>query len=323
MIGGAPRELLLQLQSILADLYRTNDRALEVADRAGLAVGGIAQSPYPKSTWWGILREAVNQLALDKIIELARQDYPRHEGLRLAAAGALADVSGPEVEWLPPAVTNEVIIGADDLLPAAFLEVGGQIAKSVVRIALGRNSFGSGFLIAKDFVLTNHHVLPTLEVARDAVVELGCQETLEGVAIAGTPHATRADDLFVSDAADDWAVVRIDGIADCVPIALGADRVARVGERVYIIQHPGGGPKQVALGVNTVMFVDDRRIQYLTDTRPGSSGSPVFDRSWQLVGLHHSGGWLSDPGTKQRRFRNEGIAIGAVYRGLVAAKVVP
>src|SRR5215475_7188855 len=137
MAGGQRRELMLQLQSILADLYRTNDRALEVADRAGLEVGSIEQSARPKSTWWGILREAENQLLIDRVIEIARTDYPRHEGLRLAAAGAIADVSGPEVEdWPGEPPTDEVVIGRDNLLPAAFLEIGAQIARSVVRIAL-------------------------------------------------------------------------------------------------------------------------------------------------------------------------------------------
>lgn len=322
MVGGVPRrELMLQLQSILADLYRTNDRVLELADRAGLSPADIPQSPIPRSTWWGVLREAENQLLLDRIIELARQDYPRHEGLRLAATGAIADVSGSEVQdWKPPAKAEEVIIGTDDLLPAAFLEVGGQIAKSVVRIALAGGGYGSGFVIANNVVPTNHHVLPSMDDASGAMIELGVQDRLDGIAFPGSRHPTRPDMLFASDKADDWAVVRFDGPAGIAPIEL-ATATVRVGERVYIVQHPGGGPKQVALGDNIVMFVDDKRLQYLTDTHPGSSGSPVFDRNWKLVGLHHSGGWISEPGTKTRQFRNEGIAIAIVRQGLIDRQV--
>ena len=29
---------------------------------------------------------------------------------------------------------------------------------------------------------------------------------------------------------------------------------------------------------------------YLADTQPGSSGSPVLNRHWEVVALHHSGG---------------------------------
>ena len=40
--------------------------------------------------------------------------------------------------------------------------------------------------------------------------------------------------------------------------------------RVSSIQHPGGGPKQVAMYHNLVTYVGEGHIQYLTDTMPGS-----------------------------------------------------
>jgi hypothetical protein len=205
MGGAASRELRVQLQSILADLYPTNERALELAARAGLAIADIAQSPRPKTTWWAILEEADHQLLLERLIDLARADYPRHDGLRAAREGRIADVSGPDVEWAKP--PGEVIVDVDDLLPVAFLEVGAAIAHSVVRIGLGAKRYGTGFLIAPDRVLTNHHVLPDAEVAAGAVIEVGCQETLAGVAIAGTAYRTRPGDAFAADEADDWAII--------------------------------------------------------------------------------------------------------------------
>ena len=83
-----------------------------------------------------------------------------------------------------------------------------------------------------------------------------------------------------------------------------------------IIQHPGGGPKQIALYHNVVVFTDTLRVQYLTDTMPGSSGSPVFDSGWQLVAIHHAGGWLKQPGKSDTRFCNEGIAVNALVDGI-------
>jgi endonuclease G len=33
----------------------------------------------------------------------------------------------------------------------------------------------------------------------------------------------------------------------------------------------------------------DTRVRYVADTMHGSSGSPVFNRNWEIVALHHSG----------------------------------
>jgi V8-like Glu-specific endopeptidase len=90
---------------------------------------------------------------------------------------------------------------------------------------------------------------------------------------------------------------------------------------VNIIQHPGGGPKQIALYHNVVVSANVDRVQYLTDTMPGSSGSPVFDSAWQLVAIHHAGGWLKQPGSKEIRFCNEGIAVKVLADNLLRSRL--
>jgi len=101
------------------------------------------------------------------------------------------------------------------------------------------------------------------------------------------------------------------------------DAGVKVNDYVNIIQHPGGLPKQIALYHNIVTFVGGARVQYLTDTLPGSSGSPVFDSRWRVVALHHSGGYLTEPGSDRKRvfFRNEGIHINAILRGLAENRI--
>ena len=61
------------------------------------------------------------------------------------------------------------------------------------------------------------------------------------------------------------------------------------GEPVNIIQHPKGRQKEVVIYNNRVQIIYDDFIQYETDAEPGSSGSPIFNAQWQLVGIHHSG----------------------------------
>src|SRR4051794_13612949 len=102
-----------------------------------------------------------------------------------------------------------------------------------------------------------------------------------------------------------------------------AEIEVKVDDYVNIIQHPGGLPKQIALYHNLVVFVGGDRVQYLTDTLPGSSGSPVFDSRWRVVALHHKGGNVTEPGAKRKRvfFRNEGIHVRALLKGLAASRL--
>ncbi len=57
----------------------------------------------------------------------------------------------------------------------------------------------------------------------------------------------------------------------------------------FIIQHPCGDPQKVVLQDNWITYVapDHRRVQYLTNTEHGSSGSPVCNENWEVVALHH------------------------------------
>ena len=128
------------------------------------------------------------------------------------------------------------------------------------------------------------------------------------------------DELFKTSVEDDWSAVRVADRPSQQWGALGlAAADVKVGDRVNIIQHPNGLPKQISFYSNVVMYAGGNRVQYLTDTEPGSSGSPVFDHNWEVVALHHSGGWLPEPGstdTTRQFYRNEGILIDTVISGL-------
>ncbi|HFC11192.1 MAG TPA: serine protease [Anaerolineae bacterium] len=77
-------------------------------------------------------------------------------------------------------------------------------------------------------------------------------------------------------------------------------------DTIFILQHPRGKP--LKLNFNTIKDKNGNqtRIRYTTNTEPGSSGSPCFDRNWRLVALHHSGDPAFSP------VFNEGIPLQAI-----------
>jgi hypothetical protein len=103
-------------------------------------------------------------------------------------------------------------------------------------------------------------------------------------------------------------------------LLLGSRQIVR-GNRVNIIQHPRGQPQKVVVTLNYVVKdMSETRVHYLADTDHGSSGSPVFNKNWEVVALHHSGSpvpplQMSERMALQMRGKtqvNEGIPIRAI-----------
>lgn len=321
------RKGLTTLCDVLADLYPFRDDARRIAVTAGLRAAQIRFDDSALNTWFSVLHNAQLNDSVASVIGVALREYPKHELLRLAARGELSGVKGPEVdrdvEWQGPADpdTLERIIGRQSsLLPVSFLEIGAARARAVARVLRNDGDSGTGFLIHGDLLITNHHVLASAVEAAATVAQFNYQHTAAGLDAACEEFPLAPVEGFATSKEDDWTAVRVTGKPGA---RWGSNeltaRECRVGDRVSIIQHPGGGPKQVALHHNSVVFANAERIQYLTDTMPGSSGAPVFDQEWRIVGVHHSGGFLREPGSKQRYYRNEGIHIDVVVAGLAGA----
>ena len=91
---------------------------------------------------------------------------------------------------------------------------------------------------------------------------------------------------------------------DVIPIPLASALPAKPlhHRRAYVIGHPHGLTQpQFSLQDNVLLDYDERVLHYRSPTEPGSSGSPVFDNEWRLIGLHHSGGAADAPAQQRRR----------------------
>ena len=247
-------------------------------------------------------------------------------------------IQGPRFVWKAPAVDSpsrrmelfrvivtedqanenlEKIVNDNNLKPIAFLEHGLAVSTAVAHITLSNGGMASGFLIAPDVLLTNHHVFGNKNDARDAQVRFNYQTDLYGNLLPTDGYSCDPNSLFGNDEGLDYAVVRIKGEPGMKWGFLKLKPIdVVVNAKVNIIQHPAGGPKQIAMNDNEVKFADKTILQYITDTQPGSSGSPVFDDDWKVIGLHHSGGYIPEPSTGSIHFRNEGIRISSIIESM-------
>ncbi|HWJ41115.1 MAG TPA: trypsin-like peptidase domain-containing protein [Candidatus Limnocylindrales bacterium] len=319
-----PRTELSALRTLLANLYPTVEDARVLVTDAGLEAARIEFSSKAITNWFNILQYANPRNAIDDIISTALKDNPNNELLeRALKREPPAIAEGPEANnWSGPAGTSQLekIMGkTSTLVPIAYLEIGLMRSRSIARVRRSDGSLGTGFLTENNILVTNNHVLPNADVARGATAQFNYQETPAG-ANAPMEELRLAPDSFLrTSVADDWTAVRVEGNpAETWGTIEMRETAIKAGDHVNIIQHPGGGPKQISLFANVVAFVGDGRVQYLTDTLPGSSGSPVFDARWSIVALHHSGGWLTEPNAASKRtyYRNEGISIDRIIKGL-------
>jgi V8-like Glu-specific endopeptidase len=209
----------------------------------------------------------------------------------------------------------EKIFGTSHLRSISWLLRGLNAARSVCRV-LTPEGLGTGFLICGNRILTNHHVLPDARIASSSEVEFNYQEDSDNRVGPVSRYHLNPQSL-VADEVLDYAIVEVHDQAPVPierwgPLPLAPQAAVRVGDHVTIIQHPSGGLKQIAITANQVVNIFEHRLQYTTDTLPGSSGSPVFNDDWKVIAIHHAGGNLVANARGDRMFANEGILLSAI-----------
>lgn len=296
--------------------------AARAADRTGARQAKIALLRKP-----GGIAEADEPSRIATRIDRLGRYYP---DVRPVSPAAIA--AGDPAAMTAAGAILERIVLTDDLLGVGYLEGGVTASAAVGRVNI-RNAqgrlvgYGTGSLVSPDLLLTNHHVLPDAGTAGFSVIEFDYQDGVDGL-----PRPVRAfpldpDRFFAADRALDFALVAVKATAeDLRPFGfnrlIGSEGKAIVGDFVTIVQHPGGGKKQVALRENRVVDVLDEFLHYETDTEPGSSGSPVFNDQWEIVALHHA----SVPATGHAEyggFLNEGIRVSKLLKFLREHSLTP
>lgn len=307
-LDGSPRA-----STILASLdLDGNPRGVAVDMVKNLAQFG--QVVYGKEALGVFLNELLNLMGESESSDFIRTLFARYP----LDQPAVPNRPIPLDQWRGSASAQEVrekIIGENTLRDIAVLEQALTAAKGVVRIGLPHGA-GSGFMIAADLVMTNHHVLGSPEVAERAEFTFNYQLDSNGNACEPITVGAKAGGLFHTHPALDYTIVQLaNPPAFTVPLTLQTILMKK-DERVNIIQHPGGHYKKISMQNNFVAYADNTVLQYFTATMPGSSGSPVFNDHFKVVAIHHSGGMLEEPGTGRRYLRNAGTSMMAVLRDL-------
>lgn len=175
----------------------------------------------------------------------------------------------------------------------------------------------TGFLVGENYLLTNQHVIPDQENLGAFSAEFEYETTLN------TSNRVAFDADFYKPAQNpqlDYVLLKLESseITRIKPIPLQTVESVKVApkpspgvlplllkpsglldaeweklkseglslDRVNIIQHPEGRPQEVVLFNNLLMELYPDFLAYETDAQPGSSGSPLFNAQWDLIGLH-------------------------------------
>jgi V8-like Glu-specific endopeptidase len=323
--------------ALTASIYRERDIE-QIVIQAGVPPANVAWVNPPRTLWFDALNEAANQRRLPALIKEVTEQYPALEErvtellatkpvvtARIAATerGALAPADARWAGFTVDGRERQIVEGDETLLDISFLELGVQRASAVCRLTAAFESgvyHGTGFRIGPSLLLTNHHVLYDWEDgdahALSVEAAFGYETDLEGKLRKATVVVCDVDTIR-GERAHDFAVISpIEPLPGAVPeLSLAPKRAVEVDQRVVIVQHPGGLPKKIAFAHNLVRHVDDDVVQYWTDTEQGSSGSPVFNESWEVVALHHY--WVDSPLDKNS-FRNQGRNIVRVAERIEA-----
>jgi endonuclease G len=259
-------------------------------------------------------------------------------------------------ELINDRLLRERVIKGDDTLDINYLERGVIASRAVCRIninsAEGEEGFGTGFLIAPQVLITNNHVLPNVNYIENSYAEFNYQKGIDDLPLPVSIFRFNPSKLFYTNEELDYSIVWVDAesaegtsfLQDFGYLVLNPHLgKTKEGNYVSIIQHPDGKIKKVALRQNEVTNLSlPKFIRYVTDTKSGSSGAPVFNDKWEVVAVHHAGIpsynkdgkilnlageiWDRSQGEVQVNWiENEGVRVSSIVYDMttVAAKAFP
>lgn len=187
---------------------------------------------------------------------------------------------------------NTVVSAEEEDISSVANRVGPSVV-SIVTTSTTQTMFGaqkmqgsgSGIIISKDgYILTNKHVVSG---SSKVSVILSDGTVYDDVKVLGT------------DPLNDLGFIKIDGVDNLKPAALGDSSSVRIGQKVVAIGNPlGEYQNTVTSGIisgtgRPISAQDGNSVENLTDLiqtdaaiNPGNSGGPLVNLSGQVVGIN-------------------------------------
>ncbi len=153
------------------------------------------------------------------------------------------------------------------------------------RSAVGRiespvgTGIGTGVLVGKNLLLTCHHVFTKTQV-QEAWVRFGYKTGSYGL-----EEIYPLDLNFVShNHRLDYALLRIQGQPPQLIVSPSQAQLD-TGQEIRLIHHPLGKPVVIS-HIGQITQVGEDYFDHNIRAEAGSSGAPIFDRQWKIIGIH-------------------------------------
>ena len=276
---------------MLVDIEQVNDSAnryRSLADTTGREKAGLT----PEESMIAEVDEAIpKETVKDNILG---------KNENLIKRISMIESKAPE----PAEFAFERAIGKNDSVYSNFIELILEAKRKIGRIIVKRGSkttgYATGFMVSDRLLLTNWHVFKKLEEVMESEVQFFYELDTRGNPTQAISFRLAPNDFFYTFKELDYCMVAVsemdvtnsENLSSIGYIYLdpALGKLGNEGEEsLNIIHHPDGDFKQLSIRENLFTKIMPTSIWYESDTAQGSSGSPVFNDQWQVVGLHHMG----------------------------------
>jgi V8-like Glu-specific endopeptidase len=327
-----------EIAPAMFDLFDDNDDLNDFLLKAiKKPVKNFGVSKKLQETINSVLAKLNAQWHVHILLDGLRQEFPDNQVIyRIAAKNGMAALSEEGLEAMIDASAGIWNLG---VLMAGM----GVVEFQVCQIRHAGKKVGTGFLVGKDLVLTNYHVVKNHLDSPDWTAHFdykthvnkstGQQSVLDGTSVPLAKENWLVDHSFAVDHVPgepnkkllDYALLRL-----CEPKGEevlskkeGTRRgwlkldpqmaIPDVPTPILIVQHPLGEP----MGLSYNGSVEDTkpqigRIFHTSNTEAGSSGSPCLNHDFKVVALHR--GWVDET-------KNQAVPIAPIARRIIDAKV--